>query len=79
MAKVKRYDAMVRVEYTWENEFGTEHTTWVTHMGVYFSDSPDSLPEYIAAHHMKFTPPNGEKVKRMLFSEITQHTLTEVK
>ena len=75
---VKTYDTMVRVEFTWENEHGDERTTWATNIWQYSSNNPDSLPNYIAAHHMKFQPPAGENVKRVLFSEVTQYTITEV-
>ncbi|ASR77436.1 hypothetical protein SEA_PARADIDDLES_208 [Streptomyces phage Paradiddles] len=78
MTDMKRYDVMVRVEFTWENEYGDERTTWATNIGQYTSNNPDSLPEYVAAHHIKFEPPGGENVRRVLFSEITQYTLNEV-
>lgn len=78
MSDFKKYDTMVRVEFTWENEYGDERTTWATNIGQYTSNDPDSLPEHIAANDIHFSPPNGENARRVLFSEITQYTITEV-
>lgn len=75
----KIYTMMVRVEFTWENEYGDERQNWVTHVGSYYSSAPETLPNYIASNHVVLEPENGEKVSRVLFSEVTQHTILEVK
>lgn len=79
MPKLKKYDVIVRVDYTWVNEYGDERKNWVTNIGQYRSTDPDSLPEWIAANEIKFDPPGTEKVAQVLFSEISCYTITEVK
>jgi len=79
VAEQKQYDVMVQVQFTWENEYGDERKTWATNIGTYGSSDPDSLPEWIASNHITCEPPGPEKVKRILFSEISCYTITEVK
>jgi len=77
MSDLKKYDVMVRVEFTWENEYGDERKTWATNIGQYTSNAPETLPEWIAANHVTCDPP-GEKVAKVLFSEVSCYTITEV-
>jgi hypothetical protein len=69
---------MVRVDFVWENEYGDERQTWATNIGQYSSNAPETLPNWIAANHIKLEPVNGEVVKKVLFSEISCYTITEV-
>lgn len=76
----KVYTMMVRVNFTWENEYGDERRSWVTHVGDYYhSGSTDKLAEYVAANHVPLKPQSGEKVKKILCSEISQYIILEVK
>lgn len=71
---------MLRVEFTWENKYGDERKNWVTHVGGYYhSGSIDKLAEYVAANHVPLEPESGEKVKKILYSEISQYIILEVK
>lgn len=79
MAKERLYTIMVRVEFTWENKYGDRRCNWVTHWGNYYSSNPDGLAEYVAANHVVLEPESGEKVKKILYSELSQYTILEVK
>jgi len=77
MAKAKNYDAMVRVNFTWQNEHGDERSNWVTNIGTWLSNDPDGLPQYIAENHVRLEPVNGEEIHRIIHAEIVSYTLEE--
>lgn len=77
MAKVKNYDVMVRVNFTWVNEHGDERQNWVVNIGNWSSNDPDALPAFIAENHIKLEPVNGEEIHRILHTEIACYTIVE--
>jgi hypothetical protein len=73
----KEYDVMVRVAYSYENMYGDVRESWTTWVGSCKSNQPSSLPQFVATEAVKFDP--GEDIKRVLFTEISSYTITEVK
>jgi hypothetical protein len=73
----KEYDVMVRVSYAYENMQGDTRKSWSTWIGTCKSSDPSTIPNWVASEVIELNP--GEPIKRMLFTEISSHTITEVK
>lgn len=74
--KHKKYDVMVRVNFSYENMSGDIRNAWATWIGNCKSSDPTTIPNWIATEIIKFNP--GEPVARIIFSEIASHTIIEV-
>lgn len=75
----KQYDVMVRVNYSYENEYGDRRDSWAVSVGLVTSENPGTIEEMIdwCASQMEFNP--GEPVKRIIFTEVALYTVNEVK
>jgi hypothetical protein len=76
MAEYKKYDVMVRVAYSYENEYGDTRSSWTVWIGECKSRDKKSIAEWVASEVIEFDP--GEKIKRVIHSEISNYTITEV-
>ena len=79
MAKTRKYDVIVRVNYTYENEYGDKREAYACAAGLATTNdhTPEELMEWVATR-IEFNPPN-DTIKKLLHTELAMYTYNEVK
>lgn len=79
MAETKVYDALVRLEYDYENEYGDSRRGWVTFMGEWRSNVPipamiTKIASELETNAKKSETPDRKNLKNFI---VTNHSFQE--